>query len=180
MPDCASLLHGSYDERGWHTFWDIGKVHRICRQSAYEEKRQHDLSGLGDIGDIEAGEAHMTLEQQFDAFWQAFPKRIGRIAAFKQYQCAVYYQNAQHDAIMKGVEAYKKHLIQNDTEFQFIAAPQRWLSDGRWEDEYEANLPKQEFLSPQNAQQQARVNGYHKTGFWMEAWGEKPKLSLVS
>lgn len=84
----------------------------------------------------------MTIEQDFEAFFQAFPKRTGKIAAFKQYQCAVYYQNATHDEIMSGVEAYKKHLVLKETPFEYIAAPQRWLDAGRWADEYEANLPK--------------------------------------
>lgn len=84
----------------------------------------------------------MTLQEQFDAFWEAYPKRTGKIAAFKQYQCAIYYQNATHDEIMRGVEAYKKHLLIKQTPFEYIAAPKLWLDEGRWADEYEVNLPK--------------------------------------
>lgn len=44
---------------------------------------------------------------------------------------------------MAGVEAYRRHLIAKNTDPQYIAAPARWLADGRWDDEYEINLPKQ-------------------------------------
>ena len=87
----------------------------------------------------------MSIESDFDAFWAAFPKRQSKHIAMRQYQMAVYYKEATHEAIMKGVEAYKRHLVKKETDFQFIAAPDKWLAAGRWEDEYEANLPKPEF-----------------------------------
>lgn len=121
----------------------------------------------------------MSIEQDFEAFWEAFPKRTGRIAAFRQYQCAIYYQKASPDAIMKGVEAYRKHLLITNTDFQYVKPPQKWLDEGCWEDEYEINLPKQEYVSPEKARQELRMNGFFKTGYWLDSWGERPKPILV-
>lgn len=118
------------------------------------------------------------IEHDFEEFWNAYPKRTGRIAAFKQYQCAVYYSEATHASIMAGLEAYKNHLRAAQTEFQFIVSPQRWLADGRWEDEYELNLPKQEIKSSAEMQKEARLQGFYKTGFWVDTWGERPGPNL--
>lgn len=86
----------------------------------------------------------MSIEQDFEAFWQAYPKRTGRVMAYRQYLAAVYYGGATSELILKGIEAYKRHLMTQQTEFQFIKSPAAWLSGGHWLDEYEINLPKAE------------------------------------
>lgn len=118
----------------------------------------------------------MSIEEDFEAFWQAYPKRTGRVAAFRQYQCAVYYQKAAHDSIMKGVEAYRKHVLITNTDFQYVKPPQKWLDEGCWDDEYELNLPRIEYSSPEKVRDEARISGFHKNGYWQDAWGERPGL----
>lgn len=68
---------------------------------------------------------------EFQAFWQAYPRRVGKLDAVKAYAKARALASA--DEILAGVEAYKKHK----PEYCDYAHPATWLNKGRWMDEYD-------------------------------------------
>lgn len=69
----------------------------------------------------------------FVPFWEAYPEKKGKRAAFKAYQRAL--KRATHDEIMAGLERYKRSKPP-DRGWKFAEG---WLNADRWTDEYTAS-----------------------------------------
>ncbi len=65
---------------------------------------------------------------EFNAFWQHYPRRVGKLAAWKAYQKARTHASAE--AILAGVQRTRFA-----DEVRFIPHPVTWLNQGRWLDE---------------------------------------------
>ena len=115
-----------------------------------------------------------TTEEPFAAFWNAYPRRIGKKDAFRAYVKAIN-DGTTPEEIIAGVEAYKADIIQKQTDESFVAHPSTWLNQGRWMDVHGLNLPKVESLSREESTRLARTAGFFKTGFWKDEWGDRPK-----
>lgn len=68
----------------------------------------------------------------FEAFWDRFPRKVGKLAALKEYRKARTLASAEE--ILDGVENYRAHLPDDP---QFICHARTFLSQGRWMDSYE-------------------------------------------
>ena len=64
--------------------------------------------------------------QGFDAFWKAYPKKVGKGGARTAYQRAV--KKAPHEVIMAGLAKYSPDP-------DYICNPTTWLNQERWSDE---------------------------------------------
>ncbi len=73
-----------------------------------------------------------TADRDFDAFWLAFPRRIGKGAARRAWAKASIL--ATIPEIMAGVERYAS--VCKTKEKEFICHPSTWLNQERWTDEY--------------------------------------------
>ncbi len=69
---------------------------------------------------------------EFDTFWQAYPRKIGKLAAMKAYRKAL--TLAKPEEILAGVKLY----IENKPDYADWCHPTTWLNAGRWMDEYES------------------------------------------
>lgn len=67
----------------------------------------------------------------FDLFWQAYPRKMGKLAAQKAWAKAA--KLADPKEIIAGIEPYKAHK----PDWQDYCHPATWLNQGRWMDEYE-------------------------------------------
>ena len=83
----------------------------------------------------------------FAAFWSAYPRKVGRVAAEKAYAKAV--KLATHDEIMRGVNAYAATVRGQDQ--QYTAHPSTWLNAGRWADEYAPSPALAQYRPPAEA-----------------------------
>jgi hypothetical protein len=72
-----------------------------------------------------------AMQSEFDAFWNAYPRRIGKLEAIKAYMKARKLATAEQ--ILAGVEAYRQHK----PGWQAWKHPGPWLNAGRFLDEYE-------------------------------------------
>lgn len=66
----------------------------------------------------------------FDAFWNAYPRKVAKQAALKAWKSAT--RKTPPDVIVAGAIAYAADPNRED---QFTAHPATWLNAGRWEDE---------------------------------------------
>lgn len=71
--------------------------------------------------------------KKYEAFWQAYPRKTGKLAAFRKYKMALQY--IPHKELLEAVEVYAKSVEGKDK--QFIPHPATWLHQGRWDDEIE-------------------------------------------
>jgi len=116
-----------------------------------EEKQAEAVTGGTPNGaNPEPGKALRLLQgASFEAFWQAYPRKVGKKAARDAYDQAV--QQADPEVIL---QAAKRYADDPNREDQFTAHPKTWLNQGRWEDD---PLPAR---SQQKAGGQRRMDQY--------------------
>lgn len=69
----------------------------------------------------------------FLAFWQAYPRRIGKGAARIAFARSLSF--ADGNAIVQAAIAYAAHCTEMQIEQKFIPHPTTWLNTERWEDD---------------------------------------------
>ena len=74
----------------------------------------------------------------FLAFWNAYPKKIGKQAALKAYQ-KIPQSKEQLQIILNAIKKQKQSAQWQKDNGQFIPNPATWLNQGRWEDEINTN-----------------------------------------
>ena len=72
----------------------------------------------------------------FDTFWTAYPRKVGKGAALAAWKKAKPSRETV-DAILKAVEAQKHSRQWLDSDGRFIPNPATWLNQARWQDETE-------------------------------------------
>ena len=80
--------------------------------------------------------SHPNDTPTFQAFWQAYPRRIGKGAARTAFKKALKFSPAND--IIQGAIAYSAHCDEMGTEKQYIPHPSTWLNGERWEDDLES------------------------------------------
>jgi len=95
-------------------------------------------------------------DEDFDAFWQAYPRKVGKQDARKSWAKALRLTDVA--TILAGVAGYP---FSDDP--KFIPHPAKWLNDGRWEDEQPKPVEKKWWDLPYEEQQQ-RAAAIHQWG----------------
>lgn len=67
----------------------------------------------------------------FDLFWQAYPKKVGKQAARKAFHRA----KAPVESLLHAISEQKRSAQWSREGGRFIPNPATWLNQGRWEDE---------------------------------------------
>ena len=68
----------------------------------------------------------------FAVFWDAYPKKVGKQAAFKSFSKALAHVSV--DTMVDAIEQQKKSDQWRRDNGRFIPNPTTWLNQGRWED----------------------------------------------
>lgn len=74
--------------------------------------------------------ARTLYSPDYEAFWVAYPRRVGKKAAYAAWQQAI--REIDPGSIIAAAERYAHDPNRED---QFTAHPTTWLRQGRWEDE---------------------------------------------
>jgi hypothetical protein len=70
------------------------------------------------------------FKSDFDEFWRAYPRRVGKLAASKAYAKARR-GGITREELLDGVAEY----IRSKPSYQDFCHPTTWLNQGRWMDE---------------------------------------------
>jgi hypothetical protein len=103
----------------------------------------------------------------FDLFWEAYPRKVGKGAARKAFVKAS--KNTPPDGIIAALKVARFH-----DDPQFIPHPATWLNQERWADPPEAPPGPDPKADPIEAQWRARLKGYKPGGYWPDVWGNRP------
>lgn len=110
------------------------RLTHVGRPSA-EEKRREEKKTSSSSGD-----------DGFAAFWQSYPRRIGKAAALKAWHRIR--PNAELAAkILAAVESQKRSQQWLREQGKFIPHPTTWLNQGRWDDDTDAVAPRERKLA---------------------------------
>lgn len=77
--------------------------------------------------------------RDFEVFWQAYPKKVGKQAAQKSFAKAIKQTDLQ--TLLAAIERQKRGSQWSRDNGQYIPNPATWLNQGRWEDEEMESTP---------------------------------------
>lgn len=107
------------------------KANGFCEsKKSYDKDKDYDNDK--DQDNIPAGAS------AFDVFWQAYPKKVGKLAAKKAFDKA----NVPVETLLDALERQKCGEQWQKNNGQFIPNPATWLNQGRWEDEQPIHAQK--------------------------------------
>lgn len=75
-----------------------------------------------------------SFASDFEAWYAAYPRKVGRPKALQAYQRAVK-AGTTPAAIAEGLERWARYWRADHTEPQFIPHPTTWLNQSRWRDD---------------------------------------------
>ncbi|ANX01325.1 hypothetical protein CSTERLE_06955 [Thermoclostridium stercorarium subsp. leptospartum DSM 9219] len=76
------------------------------------------------------------IERRFDEFWAAYPKKVGKKAAWAAWN-KIKPDAELHNKILTAIGKAKLTDQWQRENGRFIPNPTTWLNQGRWDDEYE-------------------------------------------
>lgn len=82
-------------------------------------------------------------ERAFEAFWDAYPRKVGRKAAVKAFEKSL--ADVEPDQLIASAKAYAQSC--SGSEPRFIAHPTTWLNQGRWDEFAASSTTPEEFLN---------------------------------
>jgi hypothetical protein len=72
--------------------------------------------------------AHLEIEELFNEFWNAYPRKLDKAKAFRAFKSAM--KRAKFEDILAGVIAYRNDPARNP---EFTKYPATWLNNDAWE-----------------------------------------------
>lgn len=100
----------------------------------------------------------ISLQADFDAWWDQYPRKRGKNAALKAYMAARRADGGPSAlTLMNGAMRYAAERTGQDG--KFTAHPATWLNQGRWDDEPEKphEPAKQRYAAPSEAERRAGI-----------------------
>lgn len=76
------------------------------------------------------------IEKEFDIIWNAYPRKQGKVNAYKAYEKARK-KGVDYDIVKRGIENYNQFIRQNGVKKEYIKHGSTWFSQECWNDEYE-------------------------------------------
>jgi DNA-binding MarR family transcriptional regulator len=162
--DMAEALNPLIEAGFFSVEQDASKPLAEPEQVASLEKRREELEKEKNIGAVANATRPKDVENKFEEFWKAYPKRKGdnpKAPARKSF-FALVKQGVDPDAIIRGVKrATEKNRERIGTEF--IPQTIKWLRDRRWEDYSDETEPIAGFVLSLRTPEQTRAWLLHKT-----------------
>src|SRR5690606_589115 len=123
-------------------------------------------------------------DADFDAFWDAYPRKTGKKDARRKWETAIKREGATSAQLLTAAQRFAALCRANRTETRFIPHPATWLHQGRYEDAELAHAPA--VTSPQQPSPRGATHrhqpytdsdetaGQAKVRAWLERQGITP------
>ena len=124
-------------------------------------------------------QSHSELEKEknktgeFDVFWNAYPKKIGKKDALKAWEKAK--DKPALADILRSIASFKSTEQWTKDNGQFIPNPSTWLNQGRWADEPMKGLPNGQAKIPPFPGPDDPIG----RGQWRRAYGDPANPKVV-
>lgn len=118
---------------------NASKKESIC--TAYEKHMPYHMeNGNEDINkDVNSNKNRGSGGKEFDAFWSAYPKKVGKEAARKAFAKI---PKSEIPNLVPAIENQKQSEQWKKDGGRYIPNPTTWLNQGRWQDELSPETPK--------------------------------------
>lgn len=91
------------------------------------------------IQNPESGTTARVREADFDRFWEAYPRKVGKVKALAAFQKVT----VPVEVLLSAIAEQKKSSQWQKDSGQFIPHPSTWLNGKRWEDQVTTEQPPQ-------------------------------------
>lgn len=132
----GALITGDFNANPYdHTKWyalneniDLSKSSHRLNENVKSTSNEIDTSNTDTNTDKKP---YTSRDSLFDAFWQTYPKKVGKDAARKAFE------KRRPDNILLEcmLKAVKQQQMSDQWAKGFIPNPATWLNEGRWQDE---------------------------------------------
>lgn len=108
------------------------------KQSGREKEVEKEKEGEKEVEkEVEKEkENECYINTSFDAFWRAYPKKVGKAAARKAFSKV----KVPVDVLLSAIDQQKQSKQWMKDNGQYIPNPATWLNQGRWDDELDDNV----------------------------------------
>ena len=104
----------------------------------------------------------MSREQEFNEFWESYPRKVARIAAMKAWNKKV--SRLETPAVMQGLHIWRLYWWHTQKDTEFIPHASTWINQERWREIPESgngrvgqiNIGRGPELTPEQRQQVQR------------------------
>lgn len=110
----------------------IGKRQTKQRRDIDEAKTTPDKISI-DKNSIDIDNPPYNPPTEFDEFWVAYPKKVGKADARKAFAKAI--KNVDLDTMLNAISVQKESDQWSRDNGKYIPNPSTWLNQGRWDDE---------------------------------------------
>ena len=98
-----------------------------------QNKSDKDIGEGKESGEEKESREGKEYESMFEVFWEAFPRKIGKLQAKKEYIKALG-NGIDAQVIIDAVKKQKNSEEWNKENGKYVPSPTRWLLEGRWDD----------------------------------------------
>jgi hypothetical protein len=98
------------------------------------KSRNHDTGVVRSVSDPSEDSDLKKSTGDFDAFWQAYPRKVGKDAALKAWRKRRP-DRALLDAMLRALDWQRNSPQWRKDDGQYVPYPSTWLNQGRWQDE---------------------------------------------
>jgi hypothetical protein len=114
--------------------WESYQQDQQSDQQSLHQRANKELTTIKNVKKEEKNNTSSTYSDEFERFWQAYPRKVGKGAAFKAWK-KLNGTRPGADELVRIVEQHKKSEQWRRDGGQFIPHPQTWLNQERWNDE---------------------------------------------
>ena len=94
---------------------------------------QDSIGEVNEGEDISSPRQKTSVDDKFDTFWKAYPRKVGKGDARKKFEKAL--KHTDFDTIMTALGKQKQSAQWKRDGGQFVPHPSTWLNQERWDDE---------------------------------------------
>ena len=105
----------------------------ICTQMQTDVTGHPNTDTNTDLNSLQSEEGKKSEEGEFDQFWKAYPRKVGKAAALKAFKNA--HNRPRIDDLLQAISAQRSSPQWTKDNGQFIPHPATWLNRGQWADE---------------------------------------------
>jgi len=109
----------------------------IEEKEKYTKEKEKEISSPNGDGCVvnDTKKQKHTYTEEFEIFWKAYPRKVGKGAAFRSWKA----HKPDLNTCLKAIEIQKQTEQWKKSNGQFIPHPTTWINQHRWEDEVEVN-----------------------------------------
>lgn len=134
------------------------------RRPAGDQRATTKEQGINKVNKSNKGKQGKTYTAEFDEFWNVYPRKLGKLEAFKTWE-RIIKKGESPTVIIQCASNYAQDCINRKTEEQYIKHPKTFLNDERYKDYMVIVLSKQPHQvnkwDQMIADEEAKKNGTH-------------------